>query len=81
MDLKVGMHPLGPTPGIVRVFPSRIPRTEHCEVPLNIAIFFDGTGNNKDDDEGGKSAESQLARRKQSNVASAQASFPVRGVS
>ncbi|WP_239950253.1 DUF2235 domain-containing protein [Dyella terrae] len=75
MDLKIGMHPLGATPGIVHVFPSRIPRTEHCEVPLNIAVFMDGTGNNKDDDEGGK-AGSQLVRRKQSNVARLHAAFP-----
>jgi len=48
MDLEVGMHPLGATPGITQVFPTRMPRTEHCEVTLNIGLFFDGTGNNKD---------------------------------
>lgn len=72
MAMEVGMHPLGPTPGITRAFPSRIPRAEHCELTLHIGLFFDGTGNNKDWDNADdctKGQGSQYERRCHSNVA------------
>ncbi len=37
-------HPAGETPCVTPVFPQRLPRSEHCELPLNISLFFDGTG-------------------------------------
>ncbi|CAG9194172.1 Secreted protein Hcp [Paraburkholderia tropica] len=79
MTVEIGMHPLGTTPGITRVFPSRLPHTENCEVTLNIGVFFDGTGNNKDwnDDDGCTPPQgSQYARRKHSNVARLLAAYP-----
>ncbi|MFM0162448.1 hypothetical protein [Paraburkholderia sediminicola] len=71
-EIPVAIHPLGPTPGIVPVLPTVVPRTEHCEIPVHIGLFFDGTGNNKDwNDEDGCHVGSgtQLQRRKESNVA------------
>ncbi|MDQ7977252.1 DUF2235 domain-containing protein [Paraburkholderia sp. SARCC-3016] len=71
-EIPVAIHPLGPTPGIVPVLPSVIPRTEHCEIAVHIGLFFDGTGNNKDWDDGDAchdGSETQLQRRKESNVA------------
>ena len=79
MDLEVRMHPLGITPGITPVYATRLPRAEHCELILNVALFFDGTGNNKDwDDHDDCSAPqgSQQARRKHSNVARLFAAYP-----
>ncbi len=39
-------HPPGETPCVTPVFSQRLPRSEHCELPLHIAVFFDGTGHN-----------------------------------
>ncbi|MFL9996950.1 DUF2235 domain-containing protein [Paraburkholderia sediminicola] len=71
-EVPVAIHPLGPTPGVVPVLPTVIPRTEHCEIPVHISLFFDGTGNNKDwndEDDCHVGSGTQLQRRKESNVA------------
>jgi hypothetical protein len=47
MAMEVGMHPPCPTPGITQIYPSHIPRSDHCELTLHIGLFFDGTGKNK----------------------------------
>lgn len=69
---KVSIHPLGPTPGVKPVYPSVIPASSQCETSINIGLFFDGTGNNKDWDNGSPchvGHGTQFERRKESNVA------------
>lgn len=61
-------HPLGLTPGIKPVHPQKPPQAHQCEMALNIGVFFDGTGNNRDWVEPGQS-QTQLQRKKDSNVA------------
>ena len=71
-EIPVEIHPLGPTPGVVPVLPTVIPRTEHCEIPVHIGLFFDGTRNNEDwndEDDCHVGSGTQLQRRKESNVA------------
>ncbi|SIO69425.1 hypothetical protein SAMN05444172_5710 [Burkholderia sp. GAS332] len=71
-EIPVAIHPLGPTPGVGPVLPTVIQRTEHCEIPVHISLFFDGTGNNKDwsdEDDCHVGSGTQLQRRKESNVA------------
>ncbi|PCE27316.1 hypothetical protein BWP39_02130 [Paraburkholderia acidicola] len=79
-EIPVAIHPLGPTPGIVPVLPSMILRTEHCEIAAHIGLFFDGTGNNYEWDDGDKchvaAGGTQLERRKESNVARLFAAYP-----
>lgn len=46
----VGPTRLPPIDGIKRVDPSYVTNLANCEMNLNIGIFFDGTGNNRDAD-------------------------------
>ncbi|CAD5108260.1 T6SS phospholipase effector Tle1-like catalytic domain-containing protein [Zestomonas carbonaria] len=73
-------HPIGDTPGIEETLPTCIPRTERCELPLNIGIFFDGTGNNQDWDEADSCSPglgmTQREYRKDSNVARLHRAYP-----
>lgn len=72
MEENVEIHPRAPTPGVKPVLPSRIPQSDQCEMALQIGVFFDGTGNNKDWDEAGDcnaGQGSQASRKKDSNVA------------
>ena len=64
----VPAHPLGATPGIEPINEYQAPKVQLCEMSLHIGVFFDGTGNNQDWVEEGFSS-TQLARRKDSNVA------------
>ena len=76
------VHPAGHTPGVMPVFPQALPRGERCELPLNISVFFDGTGNNRNWDEADSCSVglgmTQLAYRKESNVARLFAAYPDR---
>lgn len=77
-------HPVGPTPGILPTFPQCLPASEHCEIDLQIGIFFDGTGNNQDWDEADGCAPglgpgmTQQTARKDSNVARLFRAYPDR---
>jgi hypothetical protein len=78
-EIPVAIHPLGATPGVVPVLPSVIPRTEHCEITVHIGVFFDGTGNNYEWDDGDDchvGSGTQLQRRKESNVARLLFAYP-----
>ena len=71
-ELETAIHPLGPTPGVRPVYPSKIPDSSQCELTLNIGLFFDGTGNNKDWDDSDAchvGHGSQTERRRESNFA------------
>jgi hypothetical protein len=46
-DVSAAAHP-GGTAGVKPTFATRQCRSEHCEMPVHIGIFFDGTGNNQD---------------------------------
>ena len=72
METIVESHLTAPTTETKPILPSRIPQAEQCEISLQIGVFFDGTGNNKD--WGGASdcnagTGSQASRKKDSNVA------------
>ncbi|NBA97757.1 DUF2235 domain-containing protein [Pseudomonas sp. R5(2019)] len=69
---QLEIHPLDGIPNLKLVLPSVECRAEHCEIPLNIGVFFDGTGNNyewDDADDCQVGQGTQLSRRKESNVA------------
>ena len=71
-EAEMAIHPLGPTPGVVPVLPSVIPDSSQCELAINVGVFFDGTGNNKDWDDSDPchvGHGTQTQRRKESNVA------------
>lgn len=72
METSVESHPISLTPGISPVLPLRIPQSDRCETSVQIGVFFDGTGNNKDWD-GASDCNagdgSQASRKKDSNVA------------
>jgi len=46
-DLSAASHP-GGTAGVNPTHATRQCRSERCEIPVHIGIFFDGTGNNQD---------------------------------
>lgn len=68
IDGLIEAHPISGTPGVQPVKPSKASQAHLCELPLNIGVFFDGTGNNQDWVEPGQSR-TQLQRHKDSNVA------------
>lgn len=70
----VGPHP-GDSNGLQAVRPSKECRPEHCEIRLNIGVFFDGTGNNADWVEPGEHA-TQKVRQNDSNVYRLWSAFP-----
>ncbi|MFC5697758.1 phospholipase effector Tle1 domain-containing protein [Pseudomonas sp. GCM10022186] len=80
MNERFNLHPQGPTPHITPLFPQCLPRTERCEIDLQIGIFFDGTGNNQDWDEatGGNPGLGMTQRqaRKDSNVVRLYRAYP-----
>ena len=45
--LQAAAHP-GNTEGVTATEPTMRCRSEKCEFPLEIGLFFDGTGNNQD---------------------------------
>lgn len=80
METKIAAHPSSPTPGVMPVLPSRIPQTDQCETSLQIGLFFDGTGNNKNWDGAGDcnaGRGSQASRKKDSNVARLFYAYPL----
>ena len=79
METVVNCHPTAPTPGIKPVLPGRIPQSDRCEMSLQIGLFFDGTGNNKNWDgasDCNSGRGSQAARKEDSNIARLVYSYP-----
>ena len=66
--LKAAAHPDN-TEGVTATGPTKYYRPEKCEFAIDIGLFFDGTGNNQDWAEPGLGGMTQLARKKDSNVA------------
>ena len=66
--LKAAAHP-GNTEGVTPTTPTMRYRPEKCEFPIHIGVFFDGTGNNQNWVDPALGGATQLARKKDSNVA------------
>jgi hypothetical protein len=73
--LRAAAHPDN-TEGVTATGPTKRYRPERCEFPLEIGVFFDGTGNNQYWAEPGLGGATQLARKKDSNVARLHRAYP-----
>lgn len=73
--LRVAAHP-GNTEGVTATTQTMRYRPEKCEFPIHIGLFFDGTGNNQDWAEPALGGATQLARKKDSNVARLYRAYP-----
>lgn len=73
--LQAAAHP-GNTEGVTATGPTMRFRPEKCEFPIHIGLFFDGTGNNQDWAEPRLGGATQLARKKDSNVARLYRAYP-----
>jgi hypothetical protein len=75
--LQAAAHP-GNTEGVTATGPTKYYRPEKCEFAIDIGLFFDGTRNNQDWAEPGLGGATQLARKKDSNVARLYRAYPYR---
>ncbi|MBN3808138.1 DUF2235 domain-containing protein [Paraburkholderia sp. Ac-20347] len=73
--LQAAAHP-GNTEGVTVTAPTVRCRPEKCEFAIQVGVFFDGTGNNQDWEESGKGSGTQLALKKDSNVARLFRAYP-----
>ena len=73
--LRTAAHPTN-TSGITPLAPTLMCRTEKCEYRISIGLFFDGTGNNQNWDGPEFTGGTQLARKKDSNVARLYRAYP-----
>ena len=74
-QLQVAAHP-GDNEGVTATGPTLRCRSEKCEFAIDVGVFFDGTGNNQEWAEPGLGGATQLARKKDSNVARLSRAYP-----
>ena len=73
--LRAAAHPDN-TDGVTATTPTMRYRPEKCEFPIHIGLFFDGTRNNQDWADPALGGATQLARKKDSNVARLFRAYP-----